>query len=154
MTKILKTVLAKRLDIAQATSSYIDDIYVNTSSLDVKVVLGHLSVYGLTCKEPEQLDGGTILGLKLRIDNSNQLWFGRGKDLPVVPENLSKRELHSICGKLVGHYPIAGWLRTTCSMVKRMVSDSGWDVFVGEPTRRVLLNILETVKRDLSLIHI
>ena len=37
-----------------------------------------------------------------------------------------ERELFSICGKLVGHNPIAGWLRVACSYVKLHAEGEKW----------------------------
>ena len=45
-----------------------------------------------------------------------ELAFTRGNEVPLVPGNLTRRGLFSICGKLVGHYPVAGWLRVACSL--------------------------------------
>ena len=55
---ILKTVLAKD-DIC------IDDIMVNTSLVPASRVVVHLKENGLVAKEPEALEGGAALGLKL-----------------------------------------------------------------------------------------
>ena len=53
--------------------------------------------------------------------------FSRGNKIPEVKGDLSRRELFSVCGKLVGHYPIAGWLRVACSYVKRVAEGVRWD---------------------------
>lgn len=80
----------------------------------------HLQQYGLVTKQPEPLGGGNAaLGLRLEMNKNGELIFRRGNEIPEVKDNLSRREIFSICGKLVGHYPIAGWLRVACSYVKR-----------------------------------
>ena len=58
-------------------------------------------------------------GLKVLRNGRGELAFTRGNEVPSVPENLTRRGFFSICGKLVGHYPVAGWLRMACSYVKR-----------------------------------
>ena len=64
--------------------------------------------------------------------------FVRGNEIPSVPEHLARRELFSMCGKLVGHSPIAEWLRIACSYVKRTVEGSSWDDYVGDRTARLV----------------
>ena len=38
-----------------------------------------------------------------------------------------KKRLVFVCGKLIGHYPVAGWLRVAFSYMKRCAADSKWD---------------------------
>ena len=121
MTRILKTVLGKRKDVEAGTSSYIDDILVDETVVTVAKVVHHLTKFGLATKSPAPLEGGAALGLKLKGDKSGEFVFQRGNEIPEVGEELSRRELFSVCGRLVGHYPIAGWLRVACSYVKRRV---------------------------------
>ena len=40
----------------------------------------------------------------------SELVFRRGNAISEVGEVLSRRELFFVCGRLLGHYPIAGWL--------------------------------------------
>lgn len=70
-------------------------------------VIRHLGEFGLATKLPESLDGGAALGLKIDKNKAGELMFRRGNEVPVLPVNLTRRELFSVCGKLVGHYPIA-----------------------------------------------
>lgn len=148
MSKILKTVLSKSKKIKAATSSYIDDILVNESQVTAKELIQHLSKFGLTTKPPEPLDGGAALGLKIERNKSGELMFTRGNELPVIPESLTRRELFSVCGKLVGHYPIAGWLRVACSFIKRKAEGTKWDDHVGEPTMSKIREVMERVKME------
>ena len=119
MTKVLKTVLNQEPMIREATSSYIDDILVDTTKVGSAHVIEHLNKFGLSAKPAFPLDGGTALGLRLSRDPAGTLIFGRNGDIPGIGGKLTKRELFSICGRLVGHYPVAGWLRIACSFVKR-----------------------------------
>lgn len=148
MTSILKTVLGKSKRVEQATSSYIDDILVKVSQVTAIDVIEHLRKYGLITKAPESLDGGAALGLKLHANERGVLNFSRGNEVPHVPDRLVRRSLFSICGKLVGHYPIAGWLRVACSYVKRTAEGSGWDDYVGDRTVAMVREMLDCVRRD------
>ena len=66
---------------------------------------------------------------------------------------MTKRQVFSLCGKLVGHYPVAGWLRVACSFVKRNRSSNAWDSFAGSVAIQRLrevssrLNVDDAVKR-------
>ena len=142
MTKVLKTVLGLSPDIQQATSSYIDDILVDVSKVKSDDVIRHLMSYGLVAKPAEKLEGGTALGLRLSRDQEGSLVFSRNSEVPLVEHPLSKRELFSICGKLVGHYPIAGWLRVACSFVKRQVEATGWDDYIGDKAQSIVQEIV------------
>lgn len=68
----------------------------------------HIKAYGLTTKLPESLENGMALGFRLQNNKAGKLMFGRGNEIPEAKVDLAKRELFSICGKLIGHYPIAG----------------------------------------------
>ena len=48
-----------------------------------------------------------------------------------------------VCGKLVGHYPIAGWLRVACSYIKSRAKGTRWDDYVGEHTVTMMREVLE-----------
>ncbi|KAI0978015.1 hypothetical protein GJ496_001777 [Pomphorhynchus laevis] len=44
----------------------------------------------------------------------------------------TKRQLFSFCGKGIGHFPVCGWLRPSCSYLKRLCNDLGWDDSIPE----------------------
>ena len=115
MAAVLKTVLKKGSKTKEATNSYIDDIMVDVMKISTKEAVEHLKGFGLTAKSPESLDGGAALGLKL-MNKTRKLIFRRGNEIPVIEGEISRRELFSICSKLFGHYPVAGWLRLACSL--------------------------------------
>ena len=148
MSKLLRFVLKKDEKIESGTSSYVDDIYVNKEKVTGKEVVQHLLKNGLTAKEPEALDGGAVLGLKLTKRSDGLLAFGRANDIPEVKDGLTKRELFSICGKLVGHYPVAGWLRATCSYTKRHAGGSSWTDYVGDETRDRMREVVSEVQKN------
>ena len=103
---------------------------------------------GLMAKKPEALEGGAVLGLKLRKADDGQLKFERANTIPEVSQGLTRKELFSICGKLVGHYPKAGWLRVTCSYVKRHAEGDSWGDYVGDGIRDRMKEIVEEVRKN------
>ena len=148
MTLILKTVLGKDERVKDGTNSYIDDILVDETVVNASEVVEHLKKFGLKTKPMETLNGGVALGLRLSCDKVGKLVFSRGNELPDVPNSFSRRELFSMCGKLVGHYPVASWLRVACSYVKRVADGKCWDDVVGERAIKMMQEILESVKRE------
>ena len=146
MSGILKYVLRMEKAIEGATSSFIDDILVSQSKVSSEVVAAHLLRYGLVTKPAEQLEGGAALGLKIERDRDGELLFTRGNQIPKMVEgSLTKRELFSLCGKLVGHYPIAGWLRLACSYIKRKAGGENWDDVVDPVACQLISEVLERV---------
>ena len=150
MTKILKTVLAKDRRIEEGTDTYIDDIIVNENVVTAKEVIAHLRKYGLDAKPPEELDGGRVLGLSLNRNANGELVFRRGNEIPCVAEDekLTRRRLFSICGQLIGHYPVCGWLRVACSFVKRQSMGDRWEDYVGEKSQRMIEEVLSRVCKE------
>ena len=121
MAAVLKTVLKKGSKTKEVTNSYIDDIMVDVTKISTKEVVKHLTGFGLTAKSPESLNRGVALGLKL-MNKTGKLMFRRD-EIPVIEGEIrSRQELFSICSKLLGYYPVAGWLRLACSYVKRRAS--------------------------------
>ena len=148
--KIMSTIVAKVLSldiqIGQATDNYIDDIYIDKSKVEVEQVIKHLRKYGLNVKDPKDINGSKVLGLTLKKDHMGQLKWSRGGSV-VEPQldSLSKRELFSICGKLIGHYPVVGWLRCACSYIKRNAPGE-WDNDVGEETKLKLKEVFRRIR--------
>ena len=148
MAVVLKNVLNKNEKVMKATSSYIDDILVNVSEIESSEVINHLAKFGLKCKPAEKLDGGAALGLRLEKTSDGSLSFKRGNIVPEIPDELTRRELFSTCGKMVGHYPIANWLRVACSFVKRIADGRSWDDPVGDKCLKVLREIRERLRTE------
>ena len=148
MSKILKTVLRKDQEIEAATSSYIDDIHVDETKAPADRVKEHLEKHGLEAKEPEELEGGSALGLKLRRSPEGKLLFSRANEIPEVGQTMTRRELFSMCGKLVGHYPRAGWLRVASSYAKRHAEGVKWGDDIGEAARERVREIVEEVRTN------
>ena len=150
MTMILSKVLSMDDQIDRATDHYIDDIMVQESIVSASRVREHLHRYGLESKEPEGLDGGRVLGIALNKVPNGHLRMSRGSELSSYisdSSGMTKRGLFSLCGRLTGHYPVAGWLRPHCSFLKRLGSDGSWDEPVSKSVRKL---VDELVKRALS----
>lgn len=148
MSKILKTVLARSPAVDEATSSYIDDILVDTSKVPATGLVDHLSKFGLESKPPETLAGGAALGLRISENKHKQLMFTRGNEIPELQDEITRRELFSICGKLVGHYPVGGWLRVACSYIKRMAEGTSWADNIGIRARAMIGEVIERVNEE------
>ena len=123
MSRIISAVLSQDEEVKKGTDHYIDDIWVNESVVGVDKVRQLLLKYGLVTKEPEPLSDTRVLGLRVRDPGDGKFVWCRDGEIPVLSERVTKRELFSVCGKLLGHYPVAGWLRTACSFVKRLAND-------------------------------
>ena len=109
MSAVVKYILAADPSISAATDHYVDEIVVDVDQVSVHQVIEHLQRYGLETKLPETLNGARVLGLQLIDVGGDQRMWKRGKSMPELPdEPLTRRELFSICGRLVGHYPVAG----------------------------------------------
>ena len=150
MTRILGEVLQEDKELAHATDHYIDDIIVNEDVAPVEKVIEHLRRYGLETKPPEPLETSCVLGLQLSSGTDGEIVFRRGKELPECQEDRepTRREVFSICGKLTGHYPVAGWLRVACSYLKRSCEGSSWDDGVGHRGWTMLKYLLSRVKSE------
>ena len=79
---------------------------VDVTKMSTKEVVEYLKGFGQTAKSPESLGGEAALGLKL-MNKTGKLMFRRVNEIPEIEGEISKRELFSICGKLLGHYPVA-----------------------------------------------
>lgn len=150
MAAVVRYILASDSDIDAATDHYVDDIIVDTDLVSTEQVVEHLRKFGLTTKPPETLDGARVLGLQLNSSDHGRLRWMRGKDLPQLPEDgrLTRRELFSICGCLVGHYPVASWLRVACSFIKRCSEGRKWSDGVGDRALARLREVLQRVRRS------
>lgn len=74
--------------------------------------------------------------------------FGRGNEICEVKHSLIKQELFSVCGKLVGYYPVFGWLWTECCFIKRQIGTDQW----GDATDQGVLRIIQEVIAEVNLV--
>ena len=145
MSRILKTVLEQDETVAKATSHYIDDILVDQQVCSFTKVADHLKRFGLECKPPSLFKESKILGLQMNDSENGILWC-RSNQPPSVEEvqdrNLTRRDVFSICGRLVAHYPVVGCMRARCSFLKRHCEGSAWNDNVGSLAKWMLLDLL------------
>jgi len=151
MSKILRKVLEQNLKVKAATSHYIDDILVDQRLCSLNEVQAHLIRFGLECKPPDEFCSSKVLGLQLIRDGSEVKWK-RGNQLPQAAElndrKLTRRDVFSICGRIVGHYPVAGWSRVQCSLLKRYCEGSKWNDDVGPLAKWMLEDVLRRVAEN------
>ncbi|XP_067939885.1 uncharacterized protein [Watersipora subatra] len=147
MSHILAKVLSMDEEIAKSTDHYINDIVVNEDVVSALKMKGHLQKYDLLSKEPESLSSARVLGLRVEASNSGTLKWSRNSELPEVHSTVTKRELYSICGKYIGHYPVARWLRVACSYLKREINAYGWDDEVHSNVKKKLDEIDNSIHR-------
>ena len=146
MSRVLQAVLSSEPDVGEGTDSYIDDIVINERMVAPSRVRALLLNYGLVTKDPVHLDGARVLGLHVERDSVGCFVWTRDNALPELKEELlSKRELFSICGKLVGHYPVCSWLRVACSYMKRIACEGRWDEEVPSEVHGMLRETLRRV---------
>lgn len=149
MSKVLGKVLSLREDVRAGTDSYIDDIMVDTKVVSSATVRLHLERFGLVAKDPVPLKDARVLGLRVYSQNKGgELEWKRDNSLPEVGSPLTKREVFSVCGQLVSHYPVAGWLRVWCSYIKRLASGGEWDCGVPSGVGPVLQETLERLAME------
>ena len=151
MTSILRKVLSLDDRVHCGTDHYIDDIVVQESVVGVGEVRAHHIKYGLKTKEPEELNGGRLLGIALRKDSSGHLCMSRGTplaDIDLGEKGLTKQELFSLCGRLVGHYSVAGWLSIDCSFLKHLGSGGPWDSSVEESVIKLMRELLKRARLE------
>ena len=142
MRSIVKAVIGQDDTVSRATSSYVDDIFVNESVCSAAQVKTHLERFGLTCKSPEQLSSGArVLGVYVWEERGKLRWR-RDSERPKVPNVLTRRAVFSVCGRLTGHFPVCGWLRVAAAFVKRRANavTTGWDDETRDPMLRLMLD--------------
>ena len=147
MKSLLTAVLAQDETVDRATSSYLDDIFVNEDVVSVQCVENHLLRYGLECKPAQHVaDGARVLGLEVWGERGELRWK-RNNAFDEVPDTLTRRSVFSFCGKLIGHLPVCGWLRVATAFMKRRAnsSTSTWDEEIYDESLRAMME--DTVRR-------
>ena len=151
MKAVLGKVLSMNADVERGTSTYIDDILVNEEIVTAEQVRSHLSRFGLVTKDPEHVkDGARLLGLHVWRERDELQWR-REDDVGELPLELTRRSVFSICGKLLGHFPVCHWLRVAVAYIKRRANEAseGWDDVIESGAVRALLSeVVERVKKS------
>ena len=124
MKSVLTAVLTQDETVDRATSSYLDDIFVNEDVVSVQCVENHLLRYGRECKPAERVaDGARVMGLDDWGERGELRWK-RNNAFGEVPDTLTRRSVFSFCGKLIGHLPVCGWLRVATAFMERKANSS------------------------------
>ena len=147
MKSVLTAVLTQDETVDRATSSYIDEFFVNEDVVSVQCVENHLLRYGLECKPAELVaDGARVLGLDVWGERG-ELHGKRNNAFGEVPDTLTRRSVFSFCGKFIGHLPVCGWLRVATAFMKRKAnsSTSTWDEEIYDESMRAMME--DTVRR-------
>ncbi len=149
MSKILDDVLGVDKEIAAGTDHYIDDIVIDRRVASTEKVVAHLNKFGLRVKDPEDLTSAKVLGLQLYEKDGGIRWC-RGNTLPEQDwsKSMTRRQLFSLTGQLVGHYPRAGWLRVACSFIKRHSSGRNWEDDIGQEALHMIEEVVKRVESD------
>ena len=115
----------------------------------------HLEQFGLQAKAAEQLSGTTeVRALGLRVDR--QLAWRRDSELPAKPSNgMMCCALHSWVSELVGHFPVAGWLRVLCSYLQHCTATKGiaWNSVISEGIQAKANNVAERQRDQGDPVH-
>ena len=111
MKSVVSAIVEQDDKMKKATSTYLDDIFVDDNVVNMEYIRKHFSKYGLKSKDGERIDGSGagVLGLTGKKVGGNLLW-SRGNRLEKIPRKLSRRTVFSICGQIVSHLPVCCWL--------------------------------------------
>lgn len=93
-----------------------------------------LGRYRLMCIDPERLkDGAHLPGLVI-WGKRNTLRWTRARAIPNTHNVMTRRNVFSLCRKLVEHLPVCGWQRVSTGFVKRRANAirKGWDDHVDD----------------------
>lgn len=145
MAKIVNAVLSSDPQVRAGADSYVDDIVVNEEVVPCERVLEVLEEHGLDAKPPEELVGARVLGLRIQNKGGDVEWK-RDNNVNPVEETMSRAEVFSMCGQLVAHFPVAGWLRPACGYIKRCASVGSWK----DPVDAKVVKMLREVRTEIE----
>ena len=127
------------------------NVYVDESIVLAARVKEHLYSFSLLSKDPEKLqDGARVLGLQVWGED-NSLYWKRGNKISDMPRVVMRWNLFSLCGKLVEHLPMGGWLCVAVAFIKRRASDvtAGWDDKIDDtPLNTMIKEVLTRVQKE------
>lgn len=148
MTKIVEAVIGADERVKSSVTSYIDDLYIDEQKITAAEVRNHFSRMGLVAKPPEQLGSQEVRVLGLRV-NEEFNWTRDG-ELPVIPEDLTRRGVHRIVGTWCGHYPVAGWLRVVSGYIQRQVASESleWDAPISNDLKQLILEVDQRLRSE------
>ena len=129
MKAIIGMVLSQEEKVSEMVSVYLDNIYVDkdiVSPLHVRTKLAQ----GLEWLE----DGAHELCLDIHGEQGIMQWTHETV-VPELPDVLTRRPVFSLCGRVVGHLLVCGWLCVVASTIKHWVSSAikDWDDETTDP---------------------
>ena len=154
MKSVIDTIVSQDHTIKSATSAYVDDILINKNRVPASHVQQHFLDHGLVSKDPVRLrDGVRVLGLQV-WEKGGTLRWKRGSQIPEIPNRLTRRHIFSLCGKLVGHFPVCGWFRVAVAFIKHLATavTKGWnDRIKNASLRQILAETLTKYEKQILL---
>ena len=151
----IKPVISKVLLLDEKISKVIDHCYdniiIDLNMVSAQVVKKHLLKFGLITKPSENLNSAKVLGLQTYEKKGVVHWRRTELKKEINLSNLNsmtKRQVFSLCGKLVSHYPVAKWLQIACSFVKRSCESNAWDSFAGSVVNQRFRKVLSCLDVD------
>ena len=129
MKSVIDAIESQDHTIKSATSAYVDDILINENRVPMLCIQQHFLDYGLVSKDLVWLrDEARVLGLQVWEKDGTLRWKW-GSQILEIPNRLIRQRVFSLCGKLVGPFPICGWLRVTVAFIKHLATamTKGWE---------------------------
>ena len=77
------------------------------------------------------------MGIYVWEEHGKLRW--RHDERPKVPDVLMRRTIFFVCGRLIGHFPVCGWLRIAATVVRANTVTTGWDDKTQDPMLRWML---------------
>ena len=111
--------MLKQAELEKTVVDYVDDLFL-PSSVATRVT-EILLRYGFECKPPTPVDNHQFLGIKTKEGQMYRL--KRLQTLSEISNGVvTLQAVRSFLGRLLAHYPIAGWLRPWCGLIPRVVA--------------------------------
>ena len=125
--KHVEVVLSQEDKAKEATSGYIDDIFVNESVASATYVKEYLSCFWSNSKYPKRQKEETKI-LSLEVWEMNNTAIEARKQCSDIFDAITRRNVFFLCGKLDGYFPVCGWLGVAAGFIKRRVNLArlGW----------------------------
>ncbi|XP_047129432.1 uncharacterized protein LOC124809396 [Hydra vulgaris] len=105
--------------------------------------------FGLQCKPPQNLQQGRVLGLRVERNKNGELITKRDNVVQFELLNaVTRSQLFSKLGKLIGNYPVAGILRLQASYIKLLAGNIPWCDFISKDYKEKLKDLLHCVEKE------
>jgi hypothetical protein len=98
-------------------------------------------------RELESLKGGGVLGLHVQR-HEEVLFWSLDNVLDSLTDQVKRRRLFSWCGQMIGHFPVASWVRPACSYLKRMTNGSQWNEEVDAWVIKIVKSMQNRIEKE------